>query len=97
VTTKVTEKPITFLHEKLMDLLWSLTRAAVKLSLFQGSNLAYSTPRGVNCRTEAVKNFSRTLETCKTLKIILSKQKFTKCQNQWHPTKICFNINLAMC
>jgi len=78
-----------------MALLWSLTRAAVKLSLFHDSHLTYSISHGVKCRTEADKNLSRSLETCKMLKIILSKLKFIKYQNQWHHTKLCFNINLA--
>jgi len=43
VTTNVTAKPFTFLHETNhgYSLLWSLTRAAVKLNV---SNLSYSRP-----------------------------------------------------
>jgi len=46
-----------------MAVLWSLTCAAVKLSLFQENNLSNSTPHGEKCRTEAVKHVSRSLET----------------------------------
>jgi len=61
--------------------LWPLTRAAVKLSLFQDYNLSYSIPHRAKCRTEAVTNLSRSLETCKVPKNILSFIK--KYQNQW--------------
>jgi len=33
----------------------------------------------------------------KKLNVILSKLKFTHQHNQWFHTKLCFNINLAMC
>jgi len=59
-----------------MAVLWSLTRAAVKLSLFEDSDLSYSIPHRLKCRTEAVNNPSRSLEICKMLNIILSKIKF---------------------
>jgi len=53
-----------------------LTCAAVILSLFQENNLSKSIPNRVKSRTEAVKHLSRSLETLKMLKIILSKFKF---------------------
>jgi len=61
-----------------MAVLWLLTRAAVKLSLFQDSDLSYSMPRRVKCRTKAASHLSRSLETCNIPKIILSKLKFIK-------------------
>jgi len=43
VTTNVTAKPVTFLHETNdMAVLWSLTCAAVKLVLFEDNDLSYS-------------------------------------------------------
>jgi len=46
-------------------LLWSLTRAAVILSLIQKNNLSNSipVPHRVKCRTEAVNHLLRPLET----------------------------------
>ena len=79
-----------------MAALWSLTRAAAKLSLFQDNDLSNSTPCRVECRTEAVNHLSRSLETRKVLKNILSKLKFIKYQNQLYHTRICLNISLAM-
>jgi len=49
----------------------------------------------VKCRTEAVNHLSRSLETWKMLKIILSKLKFINYQNQWYDTKLCFNMTLC--
>jgi len=79
-----------------MAVLWSLTCAAVILSLLQENNLSNSIPHRGKCLTEAVEHLSRSLETIKMLKIILSKLKFTNLQNQWYHTQLCFNINLAM-
>jgi len=78
-----------------MAALWSLTCAAV-LSLLQENNFSNSMPHRVKCPTEEVKHLSRSLETWKMLKIILSKLKLINKQNQWYHTKLCFNINLAM-
>jgi len=96
MATDVAAKPITFLH-------WtnhgcrSLTCAAVILSLLQETSLFNSISHRVKSRTEAVNHLSRSLETWKMLKIILWKLKFINQQNQWFHTKLCFNINLAMC
>jgi len=46
-----------------MVVLWSLTCAAVILSLFQENNLSESIPHRVKSPTEAVKHLSRSLET----------------------------------
>jgi len=46
-----------------MAALWSLTCAAVILSLLQENNLSNSIPHRVKCRKEAVKHLSRPLET----------------------------------
>ena len=46
-----------------MAVLWSLTCAAVILSLLQENNLSNSVTHRVKCRTEAVKRLSRSLET----------------------------------
>ena len=54
------------------------TRAAFKLPLFPDNDLSYRIPHRVKCRTEVVNNLSRSLETCKVLKNILSKLKFIK-------------------
>ena len=86
-----------FCTEQIMAVLWSLTCAAVILSLLQENNLSNSAPHRVKCRTEAVKHLSRSLETWKMLKIVLSKLKFINYQNQWYHTKLCLNINLTMC
>jgi len=59
-----------------MAVLWSLTWAAVILSLLQEHNLSNSIPHRVKPRTEAVKHLSWSLETWQMLKIILSKLKF---------------------
>jgi len=72
-------------------MLWSLTRAPVKLLLFQDHDLSYSRPIQPVITTvkiadttqgetsdEAVNNLSRLQETCKMLKIILSKLKLIK-------------------
>jgi len=79
-----------------MAVLWSLTCAAAILSLLQEYNLSNSMPHRGYCRTEAVNHLSRSLETSKMLKIILSKLKLINYQNQWYHTKLCFNINLTM-
>jgi len=80
-----------------MAVLWSLTCAAVILSLLQENNLSNCKPHMVKARRVAVKHLSRSLETWKMLKVILSKLKFINYQNLWYHTKLCFNINLAMC
>jgi len=59
-----------------MVVLWSLTRAAVMLSLLQENNFSNSIPHRVKCQTKAVNHLSRSLETWKMLKIILLKLKF---------------------
>jgi len=59
-------------------LLWSLTRAAVKLTLIQDNDLSHNIPCGVKYRTEVVNNLSRCLESCKMLKIMLVKLKVIK-------------------
>ena len=46
-----------------MAVLWSLTWAAVILSLLQEHNLSNSIPHRVKPRTEAVKHLSWSLET----------------------------------
>jgi len=46
-----------------MAVLWSLTCAAIMLSLLQENNLSNSIPHRVKSRTEAVKHLSRSLET----------------------------------
>jgi len=61
-----------------MAALWSLTCAVVKLSLFQENNLSKSIPHKAKCRTDAVNHLSRSPETWKILKIILSNLKFIK-------------------
>ena len=82
-----------------MTVLWSLTCAAVLLSLLQENSLSNSNskPHRVESRKEAVNNLSRSLETWKMLKIVLSKLKFIILQNQWYHTKLCCNINVVMC
>jgi len=54
-----------------MAVLWSLTCAAVKLSLSQDNDLPYSIPDRIQCPTEATNNLLRSLETCKMLKVII--------------------------
>jgi len=49
--------------EQIMAVLWSLTCAAVILSLSQENNLYNSIPHRVKSRTEAVKYLSRSLES----------------------------------
>ena len=49
-----------FCTEQIMTVLWSLTCAAVILSLLQENNLSNSLPHRVKCRT--VKHFSKSLE-----------------------------------
>jgi len=80
-----------------MVVLWSLTCAAVIPSMLQENNLSISIPQRVKCRTEAVKKLSRSVETLKMLKSILSNLKWANYRNQWYHTKLCFNINLAIC
>ena len=80
-----------------MAVLWSLTCAAVILPLLQASNLSNSIPHRGKCRIEAVKRLSQSLETWKMLKIIFTKLKFINQQDQCYHTKLCFNINFAMC
>jgi len=55
-----------------MAVLWSLTRAAVQLPLFQDNGISYCIPQKVKCRTDAFNNLLR------SLKIILSKLKHVK-------------------
>jgi len=50
--------------------------APVKLSLFQENNLSNRTPHWVECQTEEVNHLSLSLQTWKTVNIILSKLKF---------------------
>ena len=52
-----------FRTEQIMAVLWSLTCAAVILSLLQENNRSNIIPHSVKCRTEAVKHLSRSLET----------------------------------
>jgi len=87
---------LNFCTKHIMAVLWSLTCAAVILSLLQENNLSNSIPYRVKCRTKAINHLSQSLETWKMLKIILSKIKFINYQNQWYHTKLCFNVNLAM-
>jgi len=65
------------------------TRAAFKLSLFSDNDLSYSIPHMVKCRREA-DNLSRSIETCKMLKIILSKLKFIKISESVIPHQTLF-------
>ena len=46
-----------------MAVLWSFARAAVILSPLQENNFSNSIPHREKCRTEAVKDLSRSLET----------------------------------
>jgi len=72
--------------------------------LFQDSGLSYSKQTvitvkitdttQVTCRTEAV-NLSRSLETCKMLKIILSKRKRTKLLQSVIPYQTLFQYQLG--
>jgi len=63
--------------EQIMAILWSLTCAPATLLLFQKNKLSNSMLYyRVKCQTKAVKHLSRSLETWKMLKIILSKLKF---------------------
>ena len=66
------------------------TRAVFKLSLFPDNDLSYSLPHRVKCRTETVSNLSRSIETCKMLKIILSKLKFIKISESVIPHQTLF-------
>ena len=61
--TNVQQNQLHFRAEQIMVVLWSLTCAAVVLSLFQENNLSKSMPHRVKPRTEAVKHLSRSLET----------------------------------
>jgi len=75
---------------QIMDVLWCLTRAAVKLLLFQDNYLSYSIQPVITIKTtdttqgemsdgsRAVNNLSLSLETCKMLKTILSMRKLIK-------------------
>ena len=65
-----------------MVVLWSLTCAAVIPSMLQENNLSISIPQRVKCRTEAVKKLSRSVETLKMLKSILSNLKWANYRNQ---------------
>ena len=89
--------PLNVCTEQIMAVLCSLTCAAVILSLLQENYLSNSIPHRGKCRTKAVNHLSRSLETWKMLTIILSKLNFINWQNQWYHTKLCFNMNLAMC
>jgi len=73
-----------FCTEQIMAVPWSLTCAAIMLSLLQENNLSNSIPHRIKYWTEAVKHLSRSLETWKMLKIILSKLEFIDLQNQWY-------------
>jgi len=96
MTTNVTAKPVTFLHGTNQGCR-SLTCAAVILSLLQETSLSNSITHRVKSRTEAVNRLSQSLEIWKMLKIILLKLKCINQQNQSYHTKLCFNINLAIC
>jgi len=63
VTASVTANQLYFHANQIHAVLWSLTRAAVKLSLFQENNVSNSTIHRVNCRTEAVNHLSGSVET----------------------------------
>jgi len=75
---------------QIMDVLWCLARAAVKLLLFQDNYLSYSIQPVITIKTtdttqgemsdgsRAVNNLSLSLETCKMLKTILSMRKLIK-------------------
>ena len=52
-----------FCTKQIMAVLWSLTCAAVKLSLFQENKLSNSIPHRVKCPTEAVNHLSWSLKT----------------------------------
>jgi len=93
VTINVTAKPVTFLQKQIMAALWSLTRAAVKLLLFQDNDLSYSIQPVITIKitdttqgemsdgSRAVNNLLLSLETWKMLKTVLSKRKLIKYQN----------------
>jgi len=90
-------------------MLWSLTRAPVKLLLFQDHDLSYSRPIQPVITTvkiadttqgemsdEAVNNLSRLQETCKMLKIILSKLKLIKISESVIAHEIPFQHQLGL-
>jgi len=76
-----------------MAALWSLTRAAVELLLFQDNDLSYSIQPVITIKftdttqgemsdgSRAVNNLLLSLETWKMLKTVLSKRKLIKYQN----------------
>ena len=93
MTTNVTEKPVTFLQKQIMAALWSLTRAAVKLLLFQDNDLSNSiqsviiikitdTTQGeMSDGSREASNLLLSLKTWKMLKTVLSKRKLIKYRN----------------
>jgi len=96
VTTNITAKPFAFLHETSHGCsVASLTRTAVELSLFQDNDFSYSIPHSVKCRTKVVNNLSRSLETCKMLKIILSRLKRIKILESVIPHQTVFQHQLS--
>jgi len=76
-----------------MAALWSLTRAGVKLLLFQGNDLSYSIQPVITIKitdttqgemsdgSRVVNNLLLSLETWKMLQTVLSKRKLVKYQN----------------
>jgi len=92
VTTNVTAKPV-FCTKQIMAALWSLTRAAVKLLLFQDNDLSYSiqpviiikitdTTQGeMSDGSREASNLLLSLKTWKMLKTVLSKRKLIKYRN----------------
>jgi len=79
-----------------MAVLWSLAGAAVKFLLCQDNDLSYSIPHKVKCHTEEVNHLSRSLETCKMLKIILPKLNFMKISESVIPHQTLFKLNFAV-
>jgi len=61
-----------------MAVLWSLASAAVILSLLQENNFSISIPHREKCRTEAIKDLSRSLETRKNAKNYCIEAKMCK-------------------
>jgi len=52
-------------------------------------------PCSVQCRTEADSTLSRSVETCKMLKVIISKQRFIKISESVTPHQILFQHQLG--
>jgi len=59
------------------------------------NDLSYSIPHEVKSQTEAVNNLLWSIETCKMLKIIVSKQKFTKLSESVIPHQTLFQHQLG--